>query len=99
MMASTSQRSRCQRLIDVRTIETDREQQPKGLFKESTEGGVIVVMLLSTLDSLTKLCSLTMHVHSRVRTESHGSVVPRFNQELVLSLAGCEHCILLDQRA
>jgi N-acetyltransferase 10 len=63
---------------------------------ETVEGGGIVVMLLSSLDSLTKLYSLTMDVHSRFRTESHQNVVPRFNERLVLSLAGCHSCILMD---
>ena len=41
---------------------------------ETVEGGGIVVMLLSTLDSLTQLYDLTMDVHSRLRTESHKDV-------------------------
>ena len=63
---------------------------------ETVEGGGIVVLLLSSLDSLTKLYSLTMDVHSRLRTESHQTVVPRFNERLVLSLSGCHSCILMD---
>lgn len=63
---------------------------------ETVEGGGIVVLLLSSLDSLTKLYSLTMDVHSRFRTESHQNVVPRFNERLVLSVAGCDNCILMD---
>ena len=41
---------------------------------ETVEGGGIVVLLLSTLTSLTQLYSLTMDVHSRLRTESHQDV-------------------------
>ena len=41
---------------------------------ETVEGGGIVVMLLSTLDSLTQLYDLTMDVHSRLQTESHKDV-------------------------
>ena len=41
---------------------------------ETVEGGGIVVMLLSTLRSLRELFSLTMDVHSRLRTESHQQV-------------------------
>ena len=63
---------------------------------ETVEGGGIVVMLLSKLDSLTRLYSLVMDVHARMRTEGHGAVVPRFNERLVLSLAGCQSCILVD---
>jgi N-acetyltransferase 10 len=63
---------------------------------ETVEGGGIVVFLLSSLDSLTQLYSLTMDVHARLRTESHQKVVPRFNERLVLSLSKCSSCILMD---
>jgi hypothetical protein len=41
---------------------------------ETVEGGGVVVLLLSSLDSLTRLYSLTMDVHARLRTESHQNV-------------------------
>ena len=41
---------------------------------ETVEGGGIVVLLLSSLDSLTQLYSLTMDVHARLRTEAHQQV-------------------------
>ena len=41
---------------------------------ETVEGGGVVVLLLSSLDSLSQLYSLTMDVHSRLRTESHQTV-------------------------
>ena len=41
---------------------------------ETVEGGGMVILLLSSLDSLTQLYSLTMDVHSRLRTESHQQV-------------------------
>lgn len=41
---------------------------------ETVEGGGLVVMLLSNMNSLTQLYSLTMDVHSRLRTESHQQV-------------------------
>jgi N-acetyltransferase 10 len=63
---------------------------------ETVEGGGVVVLLLSSLDSLTSLYSLTMDVHARLRTESHQEVVGRFNERMVLSLAGCPGCILMD---
>ncbi|KAL4434095.1 hypothetical protein ABPG75_000536 [Micractinium tetrahymenae] len=63
---------------------------------ETVEGGGVVVLLLSTLDSLSQLYSLTMDVHSRLRTESHQQVTGRFNERLVLSLASCQNCILMD---
>lgn len=63
---------------------------------ETVEGGGIVVLLLSTLTSLTQLFSLTMDVHSRLRTESHQDVTGRFNERMVLSLASNPSCLLLD---
>ncbi|KAK9824701.1 hypothetical protein WJX72_012506 [[Myrmecia] bisecta] len=63
---------------------------------ETVEGGGIVVLLLSTLDSLTQLYSLTMDMHSRLRTESHQQVTGRLNERLVLSLASNPVCILMD---
>lgn len=42
---------------------------------ETVEGGGLIILLLSTLTSLTQLYSLTMDVHSRLRTESHKNVV------------------------
>ena len=41
---------------------------------ETVEGGGIVVLLLSSMQSLTRLFSLTMDVHSRLRTDSHQDV-------------------------
>jgi Domain of unknown function (DUF1726) len=41
---------------------------------ETVEGGGIVVLLLSSMDSLTRLYTLAMDVHSRLRTESHQQV-------------------------
>lgn len=38
---------------------------------ETVEGGGLIVLLLSNLNSLTQLYSLTMDVHARLRTESH----------------------------
>lgn len=63
---------------------------------ETVEGGGIVVMLLSTLDSLTKLYDLTMDCHARLRTESHQQVTGRFNERLVLSLSNNPNTILMD---
>jgi len=41
---------------------------------ETVEGGGIVVLLLSSMESLTQLYSLTMDVHARLRTDSHQEV-------------------------
>ena len=63
---------------------------------ETVEGGGLVVLLLSTLDSLTRLYTLAMDVHQRFRTESHQHVTGRFNERLVLTLAQNPHCLLVD---
>lgn len=52
---------------------------------ETVEGGGIVVLLLSTLTSLTQLFSLTMDVHSRLRTESHQDVTGKGSSLLCFS--------------
>jgi len=63
---------------------------------ETVEGGGVIVLLLSTLDSLTQLYNLSMDVHSRLRTSSSGAVQPRFNERMVLSLASNPNCLLVD---
>jgi tRNA(Met) C34 N-acetyltransferase TmcA len=63
---------------------------------ETVEGGGIIVFLLSSLDSLSKLYTLAMDCHARFRTESHQQVVPRFNERFMLSLANCRSCLLMD---
>lgn len=39
---------------------------------------------------------LSQDVHSRFRTDSHASVVPRFNERFILSLGSCDDCLVLD---
>jgi N-acetyltransferase 10 len=63
---------------------------------ETVEGGGLVILLVSTLSSLKQLYTLTMDVHSRLRTEAAGEATPRFNERLVLSLASCPTCLLVD---
>lgn len=63
---------------------------------EACEGGGIVAILLSHLDSLTRLYAMSMDVHSRFRTESHQDVVSRFNERFLLSLARCSAALALD---
>lgn len=47
---------------------------------ETVEGGGLVIILLRTMQSLKQLCTLTMDVHARYRTEAHQHVVARFNE-------------------
>ncbi|KAL7418060.1 DUF699-domain-containing protein [Mrakia frigida] len=63
---------------------------------ETVEGGGIVVLLLRTMSSLQQLYTMTMDVHARYRTDSHASVVPRFNERFILSLGSCDDCLILD---
>jgi N-acetyltransferase 10 len=62
---------------------------------ETVEGGGIIVLLLSNLESLSQLYTLTMDVHARFRTESHQNVTGRFNERFILSLGGCPTCIMM----
>jgi len=63
---------------------------------ETVEGGGIIVLLLSSLSSLSSLYTMTMDVHARFRTESHGEVTGRFNERFILSLAACRACVVMD---
>ncbi len=47
---------------------------------ETVEGGGLVVILLRSMQSLRQLCTLTMDVHARYRTEAHQQLVARFNE-------------------
>jgi N-acetyltransferase 10 len=63
---------------------------------ETVEGGGLVILLLKGMNSLKQLYTLSMDVHSRYRTEAHGDVVARFNERFILSLGGCESCLVVD---
>ena len=63
---------------------------------ETVEGGGLIVLLLSNMESLTQLYNMTMDVHSRFRTEGHQDVVARFNERFTLSLGACPTCIMMD---
>ncbi|KIM30804.1 hypothetical protein M408DRAFT_21631 [Serendipita vermifera MAFF 305830] len=63
---------------------------------ETVEGGGLVILMLKTMNSLKQLYSMTMDVHSRYRSTTGGSVVARFNERFILSLASCSDCLILD---
>ncbi|KAE8448520.1 killer toxin resistant protein [Mollisiaceae sp. DMI_Dod_QoI] len=63
---------------------------------ETVEGGGLVVLLLKGMTSLKQLYTLSMDVHSRYRTEAHEDVTARFNERFILSLGGCESCLVID---
>lgn len=63
---------------------------------ETVQGGGLIVILIHNMTSLKQLFSLSMDVHSRLRTEAHSTVVPRFNERFILSLADCPAAIVAD---
>uniref|UniRef100_A0A0N4ZF12 RNA cytidine acetyltransferase n=1 Tax=Parastrongyloides trichosuri TaxID=131310 RepID=A0A0N4ZF12_PARTI len=63
---------------------------------ETVEGGGLVVLLLSSVNSLRQLFTMTMDVHSRYRTEGNVDIVPRFNERFILSLSSCKSCLVTD---
>lgn len=63
---------------------------------ETVEGGGMVILLLKGMNSLKQLYNLSMDVHSRYRTEAHDDVVARFNERFILSLGGCNSCLVID---
>lgn len=63
---------------------------------ETVEGGGVVILLLKGMTSLKQLYTLSMDIHSRYRTEAHDDVTARFNERFILSLGGCESCLVID---
>ncbi|CAF4951856.1 unnamed protein product [Pieris macdunnoughi] len=63
---------------------------------ETVEGGGLIIFLLKSMNSLRQLHSITMDVHSRFKTEAHDTVVNRFNERFLLSLADNPRCLVLD---
>lgn len=63
---------------------------------ETVQGGGLVILLLKGMKSLKQLYTMSMDVHSRYRTEAHDDVVARFNERFILSLGGCDSCLVVD---
>lgn len=63
---------------------------------ETVEGGGLIILLLRTVSSLKQLYTMSMDVHKRYRTEAHQNVTCRFNERLILSLADCQRCLLVN---
>ncbi|XP_013101458.2 RNA cytidine acetyltransferase [Stomoxys calcitrans] len=63
---------------------------------ETVEGGGLIILLLKTLTSLKQLFTMSMDVHKRFRTEAHQTVTCRFNERLILSLADCKRCLVVN---
>lgn len=41
---------------------------------------------------------MAMDVHNKFKTESHQKITCRFNERLILSLADCNRCLVLDDQ-
>ncbi|BFG01397.1 RNA cytidine acetyltransferase [Drosophila madeirensis] len=63
---------------------------------ETVEGGGLIILLLKSLQSLKQLYTMSMDVHKRFRTEAHQTVTCRFNERLILSLADCKRCLVVN---
>jgi N-acetyltransferase 10 len=63
---------------------------------ETVSGGGVVLLLLKSMSSLRQLYSLTMDSHARYRTEAHSTVVGRFNERFILSLADNPAALVAD---
>lgn len=63
---------------------------------ETVEGGGLIILLLKTITSLKQLYTLNMDIHKRYRTDSHQEIKCRFNERLILSLADCDRCLLVN---
>lgn len=63
---------------------------------ETVIGGGLVFLILKSMDSLKKMYSMTMDVHSRFRTDAFSEVNPLFNERMILSLASNESVIFVD---
>ncbi|KAL7020429.1 hypothetical protein ACKWTF_011533 [Chironomus riparius] len=63
---------------------------------ETVEGGGLIILLLKTIKSLKQLYTMNMDIHKRYRTDSHQEVKCRFNERLILSLADCDRCLLVN---
>lgn len=63
---------------------------------ETVEGGGLIILLLKTITSLKQLYTLNMDIHKRYRTDSHQEIKCRFNERLILSLADCDRCLMVN---
>ncbi|XP_037955322.1 RNA cytidine acetyltransferase-like [Teleopsis dalmanni] len=63
---------------------------------ETVEGGGLIILLLQTMQSLKQLYTMSMDVHKRFRTDAHQTITCRFNERLILSLADCKRCLVVN---
>ncbi|KAG7174649.1 RNA cytidine acetyltransferase-like 2 [Homarus americanus] len=65
---------------------------------ETVAGGGAVIFLMSCMQSMRQLFTLSMDVHSKLKTHSHPCVTPLFNERFVLSLGWCKSCLILNDQ-
>ncbi|XP_045597663.1 RNA cytidine acetyltransferase [Procambarus clarkii] len=65
---------------------------------ETVAGGGVIVVAMPALQSLRDLFSLSMDVHSKLKTYSHPLISPLFNERFVLSLGWCKSCLILNDQ-
>lgn len=63
---------------------------------ETVEGGGMIILLMKNIASLKQIYTMSMDVHKRYRTEAHQDVSCRFNERLILSLADCSRCLIMN---
>lgn len=63
---------------------------------ETVEGGGLIILLLKTVKSLRQLYTMNMDINKRYRTDNDQVVKCRFNERLILSLADCDRCLLVN---
>jgi N-acetyltransferase 10 len=86
------------RTVDLLVLQDFEALTPNLLARtiETVRGGGLIIILLKTVESLQQLYSMTMDVHSRYRTESNSTIVPRFNERFILSLGRNKSCLVCD---
>lgn len=84
--------------MDISVIKDFEALTPNLLARtvETVEGGGLIILLLKTINSLKQLYTMSMDVHKRYRTEAHQNITCRFNERLILSLADCKRCLLVN---
>ncbi|KII61491.1 N-acetyltransferase 10 [Thelohanellus kitauei] len=65
---------------------------------ETVEGGGVVCIVLSTIQSLRQLYTMTMDAHARHRISDDPHSTCRFNERFILSLNDCTNCLVLDDQ-
>ncbi|GIX61623.1 ATPase domain containing protein [Babesia caballi] len=63
---------------------------------ETVQGGGVIVILLHTMSSLNQLYEISMDIHAKLVSHSHGAIEPRFVKRFIYSLASARNTIVVD---